>query len=123
MAPNEAELVVGGGWAIPLPGRRLSRTSIDWPFGRLVIDSTQLTFSAVRPFRGRVEVVVRRDELIRVERCKGISLAARMGLLRFRTTNPQNDRIAFTSFPKRVRAVEAKLAALGVTVSGSEVKP
>ena len=111
------DLAVGGGWARPYPGRRVLRQNMTWPFGRLLIDASSLTFSAVWPLGLLATVVVPFTELERVERVRGLTVASRLGLLRFRTMNRDHDGITFTSFPSRVRAVEQKLEELGIAVA------
>jgi hypothetical protein len=65
-------------------------------------------------------VIVPFSELERVERITGWKRASLTPILRFKTSNPDTNGIGFTSFPSRMRLLEAKLENLGIPVVGAD---
>ena len=114
--PNGArsgQVEIGGSWTLR-KGWRYHEAG--WPFGKLSLTESEIVLSGLGPFRYGSRVVIRLDELVRVERLRGWSFAKRLGLLRFRTRSKATDGAAFSSLPSRIRRLERLLEDRGFTI-------
>ncbi|HET9677973.1 MAG TPA: hypothetical protein VFP21_10775 [Solirubrobacterales bacterium] len=109
-----SSLVISGGWSRPYARLgRLSKEAFGWPFGLLELSDEALIFRA-RWVGGSHSIVISIADLERVDERRRWMLAHR--LLEFRTSDPQTDRMRFTSWPKALRALTSELASRGVPV-------